>query len=334
MQNWCLLGLMALSQSFDNPVWPADTPDPTCWRDTRGGYLLTSTARKVLSSEDLVHWKELRSGFLTDAEFARIKTFAKGVWAPDVFQIATNRWNLYVSLWNGPDDTQIWAYTCDVPEGPFTNGVCLASSRVTKIADSIDPEVVRDPETGRLWLFFGSTGGIFRVPLADDGRALAPNAAYTAVAGIKGDPAKGPVGRERVFEAAYLHYRNGWWYLFASRGWFNDASYGIVVGRARKLTDDFTDRAGRSMREGFAEVFLTSGEKDELFGPGHNGEIFTDAQGRSFVMYHCHDRAGQMPAKKDAYIPRPLCLQEVFWSEDGWPTVKDGKPQRRGRRMK
>ena len=42
-------------------------------------------------------------------------------------------------------------------------------SEHTGIRDSIDPEVVRDPETGRVWLFFGCTGKMQRVELDDAG---------------------------------------------------------------------------------------------------------------------------------------------------------------------
>ena len=252
----------------------------------------------------------------------------RGIWAPDVVRIG-NVWNLYVSYWNGAENTAIAVYTSDRPEGPFTNGVIVTDGRVTGIFDTIDPEVVKDPETGKVWMFFGSVGKVHRVQLTADGRALAPGAKYVHVAGLHADDPKAHPHRRRVFEGTYLHRRKGWWYLFASSGEYNNGTYAVVVGRARRITDDFTDRAGRLMKEGFAEKILSSRPGDRFYGPGHNGEIFTAPSGRTYMVYHCHDRE-IAPYKPDGYNPRPLFLQEIFWDAEGWPYFETGRPAATG----
>ncbi|MBR0503878.1 MAG: family 43 glycosylhydrolase [Kiritimatiellae bacterium] len=309
--------------AFTNPVWRADAPDPTCWR-ADDGYYLTSTARALLKSTDLVHWQKVRDDFLAPGERARIKRDWRGIWAPDVARIG-NAWNLYVSYWNGAENTAIAVYTCDRPEGPFTNGVIVTDGRVTGIRDTIDPDAVVDPETGKTWLFFGSVGKVHRVELTADGRALAPGAAYVHVAGLNDRDPKSRPHRRHVFEGTYLYHRGDWWYLFASSGEYNHGTYAVVVGRARHLTDDFTDRAGRLMKEGFAETILRSRRGDRFYGPGHNGEIFTAPSGRTYMIYHCHDRAAT-PYQPHGYNPRPLFLQEVLWDADGWPYFETGRP--------
>ena len=309
--------------AFTNPVWRADAPDPTCWR-ADDGYYLTSTARALLKSTDLVHWQKVRDDFLAPGERARIKRDWRGIWAPDVARIG-NAWNLYVSYWKGAENTAIAVYTCDRPEGPFTNGVIVTDGRVTGIRDTIDPDAVVDPETGKTWLFFGSVGKVHRVELTADGRALAPGAAYVHVAGLNDRDPKAHPHRRRVFEGTYLYHRGDWWYLFASSGEYNHGTYAVVVGRARHLTDDFTDRAGRLMKEGFAETILRSRRGDRFYGPGHNGEIFTAPSGRTYMIYHCHDRA-TTPYQPHGYNPRPLFLQEVLWDADGWPYFETGRP--------
>ena len=309
--------------AFTNPVWRADAPDPTCWRGD-DFYYQTSTARALLKSTDLVHWQKVRDDFLAPGERARVKRDWHSIWAPDVARIG-NAWNLYVSYWKGAENTAIAVYTCDRPEGPFTNGVVVTDGRVTGIRDTIDPEVVVDPATRKTWLFFGSVGKVHRVELTADGRALAPDAAYVHVAGLGDDDPKAQPHRRCVFEGTYLHRRGGWWYLFASSGEYNHGSYAVVVGRARRLTDDFTDRAGRRMKEGFAETILRSRPGDRFYGPGHNGEIFASPSGRTYMIYHCHDRE-IAPYRRDASNPRPLFLQEILWDAEGWPYFETGRP--------
>ena len=313
--------------AFTNPVWRVNTADPTCWR-AGGDYYLTSTSRALLKSPDLIHWRKVRGDFLAPGERARVKRAWRGIWAPDVVRIG-NVWNLYVSYWNGAENTAIAVYTSDRPEGPFTNGVIVTDGRVTGIFDTIDPEVVKDPETGKVWMFFGSVGKVHRVQLTADGRALAPGAKYVHVAGLHADDPKAHPHRRRVFEGTYLHRRKGWWYLFASSGEYNNGTYAVVVGRARRITDDFTDRAGRLMKEGFAEKILSSRPGDRFYGPGHNGEIFTAPSGRTYMVYHCHDRE-IAPYKPDGYNPRPLFLQEIFWDAEGWPYFETGRPAATG----
>ena len=317
----------AYGMAFTNPVWRVNTADPTCWQ-AGGDYYLTSTSRALLKSPDLIHWRKVRGDFLAPGERARVKRAWRGIWAPDVVRIG-NVWNLYVSYWNGAENTAIAVYTSDRPEGPFTNCVIVTDGRVTGICDTIDPEVVKDPETGKVWMFFGSVGKVHRVELTADGRALAPGTKYVHVAGLHADDPKAHPHRRRVFEGTYLYRRKGWWYLFASSGEYNHGTYAIVVGRARRLTDDFTDRAGRLMKEGFAEKILSSRPGDRFYGPGHNGEIFTAPSGRTYMVYHCHDRE-IAPYKPDGYNPRPLFLQEIFWDAEGWPYFETGRPAATG----
>ena len=309
--------------AFTNPVWRASTPDPTCWQ-ANGGYYLTSTAGALLKRRDLVHWRKIRKDFLAPGERARVKRDWRSLWAPDVVRIG-NAWNLYVSYWNGCADTAIAVYTSDRPEGPFTNGVVVTDGRVTGIRDTIDPEAVVDSVTKKTRLFFGSVGKVHRVELTADGRALAPGASYVHVAGLSDHDPKAQPHRRRVFEGTYLHRRKGWWYLFASSGEYNNGTYAVVVGRARQLTDDFTDRAGRLMKEGFAETILSSRPGDRFYGPGHNGEIFTAPSGRTYMIYHCHDR-DIAPYKPEGRNPRALFLQEIFWDAENWPYFETGRP--------
>lgn len=297
-----------------NPLTPFSSADPTFWRAPDGSWRASSTGQRILKSRDFFTWEDTGRRLFTQADEQRIRAEWHQIWAPDVTRI-NGLYYLYVTHIRNAAESAIYVYTSRSAEGPFTDGRLLTCSRDTGIIDTIDPEVVRD-ENKRLWLFFGSIGRIHRVRLASDGKSIAKGAKYEVVAGLH---VKDSPSRLRVFEGAYLYRRGGWWYLFASRGRYADWSYGIVVGRAKKLTDDFRDRRGRLMKNGFGTLILSSNKGDKFFGPGHNGEIAI-LNGRSYLPYHCHVEG------PDAHA-RPLFVQELIWGRDGWPSIPGGKPR-------
>ena len=84
---------------------------------------------------------------------------------------------------------------------------------------------------------------------------------------------------------------------------------------------------GLTMTKGFAEPVLWSERDDEFSGPGHNGEIFTLSNGRSYFIYHCHWR------EKDRgnHRPRVMLAQEIRWDKSGWPYVEGNHPAVEGK---
>ena len=302
-----------------NPVWGPDWPDPTLWRADDG--LLYSMAtmgegiRPLICSTDGAEWQKTDILPFDSLTYTKIHTYGKMLWAPDVTVVGGQRM-AYVTIYNSAEDASIVALRETTP-GHFEFASVLTRGIETGIADTIDPEVVTDPRTGQVWLFFGSVGGVHRVCLTADGLALAPGATYEHVAGltVKENPA-----RDKVFEGTYLYQRKGWWYMFVSAGHYNDGSYRICVGRSRTLDGTFLDREGRPLLEGNATAVVRSGGRDRLFGPGHNGEIITDAEGRTWMYYHCHVRNIREGRT------RPMMRQQILWTSDGWPYFSGGKP--------
>ena len=305
---FCLLTASAFSDvKFSNPVYPKDFPDPTTWQAPDGTWRAVSTSHKLLKSKDFFTWENTGLRAIPHEELAPFRKRFDNVWAPDVFKNG-KEYLMYISLIQTAPDSAIAVFSSTSPDGPFTNGKIITDSKITKIRDTIDPEVVRD-EKGQLWLFFGSTGKIHRIKLAPDGKSIAKGAKYDHVAGLANSP-----GRKKVFEGAYLHKHNGWWYLFASRGQYWDHSYGVIVGRSKTLDGTFVDRKGVPMTEGGGTPVITSGAKDKFFGPGHNGEI-TTINGRDYMPLHCHIK-GKHSGR------RPLFITEIKWDDEGWPKGK------------
>ena len=301
-----------------------DFPDPTVWTAVDGRhYAVASGLDRTLVSDDFFTWRD--AGFkIVDDETRREleslsigeKDFAKahGLWAPDVAKVG-EKWILALALYKSAQDSRIVSLVADAPEGPFRDPRTLTWSVETKIADTIDPEVVC--ADGRVFLFFGSLGGIHLLELTPDARAPRTNAPPLRIAGIDGGYHLEHVRKDRLrhFEGAYLHRRNGYWYLFASAGVFNDHTYRIVVGRSRSLSGPYLSRSGLDMRDGASTVVFATGKGERFFGPGHNGEIFSK-DGRDYLYYHVHDR--DLPGC-GSYVPRPFAMSEIRWTDDGWP---------------
>lgn len=312
-----LLSGKSFAQEIKNPVWPSDWPDPTVWLGEDGRYHCVATnPRRSLVSDNLFDWQVSGTAPIDIDSWGAMQSISRHYWAPDVAKVGNKR-NLYISLYNSAEDSNIGVLQEYAP-GQFRFVGVVTSGKETGIHDTIDPEVVTDPKTGKVWLFFGSVGGIHRIELAKDGLSLKEGATYEHVAGLTVE--QNP-GRSKVFEGAYLHKHGKYWYLFVSSGFYSDHTYKLMVGRAKKLTDTFVDREGRPMKEGFATTVLHSDKGDHFYGPGHCGEIFRAKNGKEYIFYHCHVEGSRRPNS------RPLFLSEIKWDKAGWPYVEGGKPQ-------
>lgn len=298
-----------------NPVWKHDWPDPTIWLGDDGRYnCIATNPRHAIVSSDLFHWERSHTDPIAPESWGEMHQICHQFWAPDVATVDGRR-NMYISLYNSAEDSNIGVLQ-QQPSGQFKYMGIVTSGKVTGIQDTIDPEVVTDPKTGRVWLFFGSVGGIHRVELTKDGLSLKEGARYEHVAGLK--VSQSP-DREKVFEGAYLHRHGDYWYLFVSSGFYGDHTYQLKVGRAKALTDVFTDRDGNRMDEGFATPVIHSDAGDRFYGPGHCGEIFTGKDGKEYIFYHCH-------AEGFRHGARPMFAAPILWDGAGWPFVEGGKP--------
>lgn len=311
-----LMCLPVSAQQVENPVWPRNWPDPTIWQADDGLYYCIATnPRRSLVSNDLFSWSMSDISPIDAESWKTMSSIAHNYWAPDVTKVGGKRL-MYITLYNSAEDSNIAVLQESSPCQFQYKGI-ITRGRETGIEDTIDPEVVTDPKTGRVWMFFGSVGGIHRIELTSDGLSVKEGAKYQHVAGLTVH--KCP-DRSQVFEGSYLHWHKGYWYLFVSSGYYGNHTYQLQVGRSKELTGEFLNREGKPMVEGFATPVLHSDEDDNFFGPGHCGEIFTAIDDNEYIFYHCHVRESQRPGQ------RPLFMSRIQWGKDGWPYIEGGKP--------
>jgi arabinan endo-1,5-alpha-L-arabinosidase len=259
----------------------------------------------VKTSPDKVHWSQ-GTPILGSAA-------SKDYWAPDIWNGKINgRFYLFYSQPTGPFGTKAARIGVIAMES-------LASTIRTDLGDivttsantdynTIDPCPYYDAAANRLWLSFGSWfGGIYVMELdpATPTRILSPAVRIAGGGGFG-------------IEASYVHYRNGWFYLFANwdlccRG--GQSTYRIVAGRSRSIYGPYLDKEGVDMRSGGGSVFL-GGTAAEI-GPGHFG-FATNGDSDAFT-YHAYVR-GSAPG------PARLAERNIIWQADGWPRPEFSAP--------
>ena len=228
--------------------------------------------------------------------------------APDVLKIGDRYLIIYGAtgggLFGGHNGRilTMWNKTLD-PKSPdfhFTAPIEVASSDGMEDCDAIDPSLLLDPTTGRLWATYGTYFGSIRLIELDP---------------TTGERVKGNVEKDIAIdcEASDLIYRDGWYYLLGTHGTCCDgvnSTYNIVVGRSRTVEGPYIDNVGRDMLNGGGRMVIAAG--DRVCGPGHFGRTVID---EGVEVMSCHYEADFDRSGRSVLGIRPL-----LW-RNGWPVA-------------
>jgi len=198
----------------------------------------------------------------------------------------------------------MWNKTLDPasPDFKYSEPILVAQSDGVEDNDAIDPGLLLDPNTGRLWCSYGTYFGFIRLIELD------PNTGKR----VEGNEA---IDIAIDCEATDLEYRDGWYYLLGTHGTCCDganSTYNIVVGRSRQITGPYLDNMGREMLKGGGRMVLAA--RDRLIGPGHFGRVVL-ADGVEKMS--CHYEADLDQSGRSVLGIRPL-----LW-KNGWPVAGD-----------
>lgn len=320
--SFCTQQPATIPVPYENPVIRQNAPDPTVIDDReRTGYFYVYTTQfgaresaeivylPVYKSTDLIHWEFVGDGFGQGRpqweEGARI-------WAPDINYI-NGKYVLYYSLgiWGDVIRSASGVAVSDKPEGPFEDLGMIVNYASMGVRNSIDANYFDDGNAKYLyWGSLGEGSGIWVVELTDDGLAVKEGSVPVKLGGTR-------------FEAAYMHKRDNYYYLFASadaccRG--VESTYHIIVGRSEHPRGPFVDPDGNLMSENSYDYTILRNPDDKVFaGPGHNSEIITDDAGQDWMLYHGYWAGNE-------YNGRCMLIDQVRWTEDGWPYFEGGVP--------
>ncbi len=300
--------LVCQAQTYTNPVLEFDSPDPTVIRDTSGFYYMFTTESSrgipIYRSKNLIRWTLIGTVFSEATRPSFVKDGS--LWAPSIHRIGSQYVLYYaMSTWGGQWDCGIGVATANNLWGPWTDHGKLFVSKDIGVKNSIDPCI--GEENGHLFLFWGSFCGIFAIELTSDGLSVKAGEAPRQVAGT-------------LIEGACIYKRDSWYYLIGSVGTCCsglESTYHLVVARSASLLGPYVDKNERSAIENHFSTLLTA--SDEVAGPGHCSEIVTDDANNTWMLYH-----GWLRRDEDA--GRVVFLDQLKWTENGWPTIESGHP--------
>lgn len=288
---------IALAQAASAQTGKPFIHDPSTIQECDGKYYTFGTGEGGLISEDGWTWDmgAVRPG---------------GGAAPDVLKIGDRYLVAYGATGGGLGGGHngriltMWNKTLDPksPDFKYTEPIMVADTDGNEDCDAIDPGLLLDPTTGRLWLSYGTYFGFIRLVELDPktGKRVEGNEAINIAIDC---------------EATDLIYRDGWYYLLGTHGTCCDgvnSTYNIVVGRSRSVTGPYIDNVGRSMLEGGGRMVIAAHER--VTGPGHFGRIVEE---EGVEKMSCHFEANFDQGGYSVLGIRPL-----LW-KNGWPEAGD-----------
>ena len=290
-----MIGLLAMGTMTQAQVGQPYIHDPSTIAECDGKYYTFGTGGGGLISEDGWTWHggAERPG---------------GGAAPDVLKIGDRYLVIYGATGGGLGGGHngriltMWNKTLDPksPDFKYTTAQEVAASDGLEDCDAIDPSLLLDPTTGRLWVSYGTYFGTIRLIELDPktGKRVEGNEAMDIAIDC---------------EATDLIYRDGWYYLLGTHGTCCDgvnSTYNIVVGRSRSVKGPYLDNVGRDMFHGGGRMVIAAG--DRVCGPGHFGRTVID---EGIEVMSCHYEADFERSGRSV-----LGICPLLWKND-WPVA-------------
>ena len=282
LQTVVVFSLAARAYALDGQI---GIHDPSTVIQCDGKYYAFGTGSGGLISDDGWTW---RSGAVRPG----------GGVAPDVIHIG----NRYIVAYGGTGGIHtMWNQTLDPnsPDFNFQDDTLVAAGNMD--CNPIDPALLLDPTTGKLWLTYGSYIGYIRL------LELNPQTGKLAESNEQ------PVNLAVNCEASEMIYHDGWYYLFATHGSCcqgANSGYNIRVGRSKNVAGPFIDNMGIPMLQGGGKLFCDSDGRH--IGPGHFGLLDL---GDGVQKFSCH-----YEADLDRGAASVLDIRPILW-QDGWPVA-------------
>jgi arabinan endo-1,5-alpha-L-arabinosidase len=296
--------------------------DPAMAREGDTYYLFsTGPGITLYSSTDLKSWTPRGRIFATGPAWATevAKGFKGHIWAPDI-AYHNGTYYLYYSVSAFGKNTSAIGVTTNKtldPDAPHykwqDQGLILQSIPNRDLWNAIDPALIVD-EAGTPWMSFGSFwGGLKLVKLAPDCISIAePQEWYSIAKRDRSVLVDDTVAGSAKIEAPYIFKRGSYYYLFISwdtccRG--KDSTYKMMVGRSTDVRGPYLDAEGRDLAKGGGTLLLAG--TANWPGVGHNSTYTFD--GKDYLVFHAYEA--------DDNGRHKLKIAELFWDEQGWPTV-------------
>jgi beta-xylosidase len=275
-------------------------PTSDGFRDWLGTYF------KAFSSSDLVNWRD--EGVILD--LSKDVTWAKSrAWAPCIAEKKIDGQYKYFFYYCA--EQKIGVAVSDNPTGPFVDiGQPLIDKRpdgFSKKGQVIDPDVFKDPQSGKYYLYWGN-GYMAGAELNDD------------MISLKTETIKELTPESPYTEGTHVFYRNGSYYFTWSQNDTRDPDYRVRYGTAKSPLEKI------SIPEN--NLVIVKDETIGIYGTGHNSTIQVPGKDEWYLVYHRFNYPKGINMGREAGYNRETCIDKMEFNPDG--TIKPVKPTHAG----
>ena len=310
-----------LTPSVHNPVFPGLHADPeVLYSEQTGRYYIYPTTDgafgwhnhdfKCFSSSDLVHWKD--EGVILDLQ--ALDWGKEYAWAPCIIEKKVG--DAYRYYYYFVANKSVGVAVADRPEGPFRDALgrpLLSQEDIGAPNQVIDPDVFRDPVTGKYYLYWGNSY-LWMAELADDMVSLVPGTMHELIP-------RSRIGEYHYLEGTYVFERNGLYYFMWSENITRSARYCI-----RYLVSDSPTAFVRNGRPARVEdqIILQQDPSLQIFGTGHNSVLNIPGTDDWYMVYHRFTRPAGIKMGLSGGYNREICIDPLYFNPDG--TIIPVKP--------
>ena len=310
-----------LAPDVHNPVFRGLHADPEVlyseqtgkyyiYPTTDGAYAWHNHDFKCFSSEDLVNWKD--EGVILDLQ--DLDWGKEYAWAPCIIEKKVGRGYKYYYYFVA--NKAVGVAVADRPEGPYKDALgkpMLSQEELHTPNQVIDPDVFRDPKTGKYYLYWGNSY-LWMAELADDMVSLVPGTMHELIPRAR-------IGEYHYLEGTYVFERNGLYYFMWSENITRSARY-----RIRYLISDSPTEFVRNGQPAKVEetVILQQDPSLQIFGTGHNSVINIPGTDDWYMVYHRFTRPEGIKMGLSGGYNREICIDRMYFNPDG--TILPVKP--------
>lgn len=310
-----------IAPNKNNPVIPGLFADPEIMYSEKTGkyYLYPTTDGKegwqnhdarVYSSSDLKNWTD--EGVIFDLE-KDCSWADKCLWAPCIIEHKKGK-KKYKYFYYFTAEGKIGVAVADNPVGPFRDaiGKPLLDKKPegVKGGQVIDPDVFRDPATGKYYLYWGN-GFLAVSELGKD---------MTSIVNTKILISRNDKAKYSYNEGTYVFERNGLYYFMWSENDTRSANY-----RVRYLISDSPTELVRNGKPAMPErtVVLRQDPSKGIYGTGHHSILKKPATDEWYIVYHRFARPNAIKLGWSAGYNREVCIDKMEFNADGTIKVID-----------
>ena len=298
-----------------NPVLPGFHADPeVLYAEKTGKYYIYSTTDgtpgwggtvfSVFSSDDMQNWKD--EGVMLDVAGEQVPWATGNAWAPAIIEVKSDdgayRYYFYFSgHWPDGDKKAIGVAVANDPTGPF---VAMDKPMITESptgrGQQIDVDVMRDPVSGKYYLYWGN-GYMAGAELTDDLTEIKDETITVMT------PKGGTLETYAFREAPYAFYRNGKYYFMWSVDDTGSPNYHVSYGTS-------TSPLGPIEVADPCNVLWQRAEQG-IYGTAHNSVIELPGGNDEWrIVYH---RINENFINHRPGIHREVCIDRMEFEPDG-----------------